>query len=412
MFGRIHGLVVTLALLAAVPLAIRADEVVTIKGALQCNGMCVLHNEPKDADHVIVIVALDGSPSIAAKVTRVMDAFYPENGLDADAALKLNDAFDKNLKYFIAPDSPAPMPDAIPKTGVPGHYCHCAAPFAVTGTVYEADGKQWIKVTKYGALNDANVGYPAKMLAADRPFAMPDQKPLVLKINDTLSLNCIVIPPGKFVMDEQEYVASRYIEQVPHVVELTGHVAISEIPITQEIWQAVMGSNPSQQKGSQLPIEFPTKNPNFDYHADLATFLQKLTTTAGHTVRLPTGAEWEYIARAGTSNPGLPQKYRDQGLFKEDGQRVPLPVKSKKPNAWGFYDLFTPWWQLTADASGYPPRTPEKDPLHPVGPKGNHMLLGVAGDNWTITEREFEEFNDYTSKTFRVAVVLDDGPTR
>lgn len=407
MSQRFLGPMLTFALLATIPSSAGADEVLTIKGALQCNGMCVLSNEPKESDHVIVIVAVDGSPSIAARVKKVMDEFYPERGLDAAAAVKLNDAFDKNLKYFIAPNSPAAMPAAMPKTGVPGHYCHCAAPFAVTGTIYEADGKQWISVTKYQALNSANVGYPAKMLEPDRPFAMPEKRPFVLRINDKLSLNCIIIPPGKLLMDEPEFVAVRYVEQVPHLVGISRSVAISEIPITQEIWEAVLGSNPSRQKDPQLPVEFPTKNPNFDYRADLAKFLEKLSAAAGHTVRLPTGAEWEYIARVGTSNPGFPQKYRDQGLFREDGRKLPLPVKSKKPNAWGFYDLFTPWWELTADASGYPSRQPEKDPLHPVGPRGNHMLLGVAGDNWTITEREFEEFNDYTSKTFRVAVALD-----
>lgn len=108
-------------LLAASAIAVGADDMVTIKGALQCNGMCVGPGELKAADHVIVIVAVDGSPPIAAKVRKVMEEFYPERGLDADAALKLNDAFDRNLKYFIAPDSPAPMPEAMPKTGVAGH---------------------------------------------------------------------------------------------------------------------------------------------------------------------------------------------------------------------------------------------------------------------------------------------------
>lgn len=115
----------------------------------------------------------------------------------------------------------------------------------MSGAVYEADGKQWIKAAKYEPLSNLNVGYPAKMLEADKPFVMPGQKPFVLKINDQLSLNCIVVPPGNLLMDEAEFVAVRYVEQVPHRVELTRSVAISEIPITQEIWEAVMGSNPS-----------------------------------------------------------------------------------------------------------------------------------------------------------------------
>lgn len=371
----------------------------TLKGALQCNAMCI-PQEPKTEDHVIVMVAVDGSPEIAAKVKKVMDDFYPEAGLDADAAQKLDEQFGVQLKYFIAPDSPAKMPADLPAPG-PKHYCHSAAPYAVTGAVYEKDGKKWIKATSYQALGLKGLNYPEKMLRPDKPFVMPDKEPLTIKINDSLTLNCIKVPPGKLYMDEPMYVAIRYVEQVPHMVTLTKAVYISEIPITQEIWEAVMGSNPSKVKGPQLPVE----NPPF---VDITKFCQILSEKTGHKVRMPTAAEWEYMARVGTSNPGFPDKYRDQGLFREEGGKTPLPVKSKKPNAWGFYDLFTPWWELTNDRESYPPRHSETDPNNPpAGPKAMHVLFGIAGENWTINEREFEVNSGYASRKFRIAVETD-----
>jgi hypothetical protein len=75
--------------------------------------MCVVRDKPQD--HVIVMVAVDGSPEIAALVKKILDDGFPDKGLDGDAAAKLNDQFDRQMKYFIAPDSPAAMPGDMPR---------------------------------------------------------------------------------------------------------------------------------------------------------------------------------------------------------------------------------------------------------------------------------------------------------
>ena len=369
---------------------------VTIKGALQCNGATV--PDPKTEDHAWVIVAVDGSPEIAAKVKEVMDNFYPEKGLDAEAAQKVHMEFDKQLKFFYDPESPAKPPPGQVNPG-PKHYCHAAIPYSVTAVIYEKDGKKWFKASKMQpvGIDPAALGYPARMLQPDKPFVMPDKNPLVIKINDKLALNCIKVPPGKVFMGEPNYVATRYLEQFPRMCTLTKAYYMSEVPITQEIWEAVMGNNPSKMKDAQLPVQDPS-------FADMEKFCQLLSEKAGRTVRLPTGAEWEYAARVGTSNPGFPQKYADQGVMK-GGKAV--PVKSMKPNAWGFYNMIGPWWEMTSDREKYPSHRPEVDPSYPAAPNGKRMLMGTIGENWTLSLREFQSYSGYTSCKFRIAMDAD-----
>src|SRR5213596_392514 len=78
---------------------------VTLKGSMVCNGACVPH--PKTEDHVMVLFAIDGTAEIRAEVDRTMKDFYPDKGLEAEAAQKLMDQFSARLKFYLAPDSPA-----------------------------------------------------------------------------------------------------------------------------------------------------------------------------------------------------------------------------------------------------------------------------------------------------------------
>jgi hypothetical protein len=179
-----------------------ADSVV-LQGSLICNGACLV--DPKADEHSLVLYALDGTPEVRAQVDQIIKALYPDKGLDADAAQKLMDEFTARLKYYLAPDSPALRGD---KNRGANHYCMPAKASAVTGVVSEKDGRRWITATK---IEPATLKYPDAMLAADKPFVMPDQDPLVLKINDQLSLKCIAVPPGKFLMGTPLYMWPYYV---------------------------------------------------------------------------------------------------------------------------------------------------------------------------------------------------------
>ena len=118
---------------------------------------------------------------------------------------------------------------------------------------------------------------------ADKPFVKNDRDPISLKIDDKLTLKCVYIPPGKYLMGTPVWMWPYFQEEYQHMVTLTRPFYMAEVPITQEMYEAVMGNNPSTVKGPQLPVQ----NPPF---ADLKKFCTLLSEKNKKTVRLPTDA--------------------------------------------------------------------------------------------------------------------------
>jgi formylglycine-generating enzyme required for sulfatase activity len=104
------------------------------------------------------------------------------------------------------------------------------------------------------------------------------------------------IPPGSFLMGSPESERLRGLGEFQHLVTITRRYALSIYPVTQAQWVALMGENPSQRKGKSLPVE----SVSWD---DATVFCRKLSELTGFTMRLPTEAEWEHAARAGTTTP-------------------------------------------------------------------------------------------------------------
>jgi formylglycine-generating enzyme required for sulfatase activity len=376
----------------------RGSEV-TLKGSLVCNGACLV--DPKDADHGLVLFAIDGSPEIRQTVDQIIKEFYPAEGLDGDAAQKLMDQFSVRLKFHLSPDSAALQDARYTKNVGKNHYCMPAVASAVTGVVTEKDGKRWITASR---IEPTRLKFPNRMTAPNKPYVVPDREPITLKITDTLTLKCVYIPPGKFLMGTPFYMWPYYVEEFPHMVTLTRPFYMAEIPITQELYEAVMGNNPSTAKDPQLPVQ----NPPF---ADVNRFCQIVSERNGKKVRPPTDAEWEYAARTGTSDPGFPEKYKEQNSSGPDGFKVPLKVKSKKPNEWGLYDMASCWWEISADKGMYNVRQPATDPHYPPGvenARSQRSGRGIIQEVWSIGTHEFiTEKADYAGQKFRVIVEVD-----
>ena len=201
------------------------------------------------------------------------------------------------------------------------------------------------------------VKYPAKMLPQINRSPARALIPILLKIDDALTLKCNVLPAGRFLQGSPFY-QRRYQDEFPHEVVLTKSFAMSEVPITQEIFEAVMGKNPSLNKAPRFPVDAVA-------FADIMEFCRIVSQKNGVTVRLPTDAEWEYAARVGTSNPCFTEKYKDQ-ISETGGRPKGAPVKSMKPNAWGLYDMLSGGWHVTGDYKSDNVRVKEVDPHGPV----------------------------------------------
>lgn len=166
--------------------------------------------------------------------------------------------------------------------------------------------------------------------------------------NETFTVNgvsfkMIGIEGGSFMMGSS--VEGNPDEKPCHEVRLNSFF-MGETEVTQALWEAVMGYNPSYHTGSNLPVEQITRE-------ECKEFIRRLNALTGKSFKLPTEAEWEYAARGGKKSKGY--KYagsNDINLvawYDENSDGVTHPVSQKQANELGIYDMSGNVWEFCQD---------------------------------------------------------------
>jgi sulfatase modifying factor 1 len=201
-------------------------------------------------------------------------------------------------------------------------------------------------------------------------------------------LDFVKVEGGTFIMGD----TSR-IDAEPHEVKLSSFY-IQRTEVTQELWEAVMGTNPSEDKTS---VENPVTHISWE---DCQKFIQKLNKITGKKYSLPTEAQWEYAARGGNLSKGYKYSGSDD-IFEvawfsyilkqnDSGELITIegnsedklhPVKKKKPNELGVYDMSGNVWEYCLDWYGdY--IVSEKEKNNPKGIKSGTTKV-LRGGGWS-----------------------------
>ncbi len=185
----------------------------------------------------------------------------------------------------------------------------------------------------------------------------------------------VFVEGGTFTMgatSEQGYDTSNN-EKPAHQVTLSDYY-IGETEVTQALWKAVMENNPSRFDGDNLPVECVS-------YDDVKEFITKLNQKTGKTFRLPTEAEWEYAARGGKKSKG----YKYSGSNNIDdvawyANNKTDPVKTKRPNELGIYDMSGNVYEWCSDWYGDYTSKAQTNPQGPSSGSGRVIRGGCWND--------------------------------
>ena len=207
-------------------------------------------------------------------------------------------------------------------------------------------------------------------------------------IENSIGMKLALIPAGEFLMGSPDNDRDAWeSEQPKHTVRITKPFYMGVTEVTQEQYERVMGTNPSIFKGAQLPVERVSWEDAVKFCRELSALPAE--RSAGRVYRLPTEAEWEYACRAGSktkwsfgdAEPSL----GEYAWYHSNSGEKTHPVGTKKPNAWGLYDMHGNVWEWCSDwyAEAYYANSPLDDPTGATS--GSSRVL--RGGSWAHNAR-------------------------
>lgn len=235
---------------------------------------------------------------------------------------------------------------------------------------------------------DSRKGYIvfANNTASDTVYVNQAQKktfpPFIIEKVDTLTFKMIYVEGDTFKMGATpEQGQDPHGDELPvHSVALTGYY-IAEFEVTQGLWKAVMGNNPSAfQKVGKDKDKYPVENVSWN---DIREFLVELNRLTGKEYDLPTEAQWEFAARGGKKRAANKysgsQNLVEVAWFKDNSSQTTHIVGKKKANALGLYDMSGNVSEWCNDRWGsYSSRFLQTDP---TGPDNGYTRI-IRGGGW------------------------------
>ena len=197
-----------------------------------------------------------------------------------------------------------------------------------------------------------------------------------IPVKDGISIDMIRVEAGTFTMGATPEMKNPWKDEKPaHQVTLTNDYYIGKYEVTQALWKAVMGNNPSRFKGDNLPVEWVSWD-------DCQEFISKLNNITGKKFRLPTEAEWEYAARGGKKSRGFQysgsNNLSDVAWYDGNSGNKTHAVGTKQANELGIYDMsgnVCEWCQDWYD------KYSSSSQVNPIGANSVSRRV-IRGGNW------------------------------
>ena len=265
-----------------------------------------------------------------------------------------------------------------------------------------------ITLTKEAMATQSVVSQPtvAQQPVAQTPVTNGDN--ISIPVKDGISIDMVRVEAGTFIMGATPEMENPNSDEKPtHQVTLTNDYYIGKYEVTQALWQAVMGNNPSYFKGDNLPVE----RVSWD---DCQEFINKLNRITDKKFRLPTEAEWEYAARGGKKSRGYQysgsNNISDVAWYEDNSGSKTHTVGSKQSNELGIYDMSGNVYECCQDWKG---SYSSSSQVNPTGANSGSERV-CRGGCWNCVARvcsssyRSENWPNYRNRYFGLRLALSE----